>query len=235
MTFVNTEVINYLFLNGKRIFQEHKIRIAREMTRQERNTMQKAIDEAKSDKADSKVTIDWVAPAAYVNGNRVWPIKNPNRPLKVNAVGNKAAPKTPYANAKPAELALFPTTKQFSAEIEPVSGHEFFAALMPWNDPTTPKEIIEMIITDPSMPFSITDRDNVIYAGARIQNGKVVTATDDGGEKGAGTNLLLELEKRNVVNVLLVVFRKFGRYQLGPDRFRIFNGLANKVLDNLVE
>ncbi|MCJ1407349.1 eIF2 kinase Gcn2p negative regulator [Ptychographa xylographoides] len=53
---------------------------------------------------------------------------------------------------------------------------------------------------------------------------------DDDGETAAGGRLLHLLQVMDVWNVLVVVSRWYGGVNLGPDRFRIINGVAREVL-----
>lgn len=240
LTFTTTETANYLLLNGKRIFQQHKIRIVRDLTREQNMAMQQAIDAAKSGKENPRVNIDWIVPAAYVDGNRVWPIKSANRRQSASyATATKPknpqppAPEAPYSSIDPKSLSSLPQSTQVSDRIDAVSGHEFFGALVSWDGNTAAKNVVKSIMSDQAMPFQITDRDNVMYAGVAVQKGKIITSSDDGGEKGVGSNLLRLLEKKNLANAFLVLFRKFGQYQLGPDRYRLFDNLATKILNNM--
>lgn len=118
--------------------------------------------------------------------------------------------------------------------IDSISGHEFFGVLAFWDGKTPPKEVANIFSTDPAMPFQITSRDNVII-GAVADNGtgNYNICSDDGGENGAGACLLRLMEQYRIANSILVIFRKFGKYQLGPDRYRLFEKLASKLLDQM--
>ncbi|HDS09762.1 MAG TPA: YigZ family protein, partial [Firmicutes bacterium] len=53
-----------------------------------------------------------------------------------------------------------------------------------------------------------------------LQNEKVLEKKNDDGETGAGIRLLELLRKRNIENILVIVFRWYGGIHLGSDRFR---------------
>ena len=53
---------------------------------------------------------------------------------------------------------------------------------------------------------------------------------DDDGESAAGGRLLHLMQTMDVWNVLVVVSRWYGGVKLGPDRFRIINGVARDAL-----
>ncbi|KAJ3062404.1 hypothetical protein HDU98_001728 [Podochytrium sp. JEL0797] len=54
---------------------------------------------------------------------------------------------------------------------------------------------------------------------------------DDDGEGGAGERMLMVLERRGVVDVVVVVTRWYGGVKLGGDRFRIIAGCVKDLLD----
>lgn len=238
VSFLSVETVDFLFLNSKRIFQQHGIRIARELSRTQRKSMQEAIDQAKNGNSKRKVTVDWAAPAAYVDGNRVWPATKAARRPSVSystATKSKMLAVEPFSAIDPSTLSSIPPNTQLHASIEPVRGSQFLGVLLSWNDSIPVKDVISSVTDSANFPFRMEARDNIIYAAAALEKGKISTYFDDGGEKDAGLNLLGAIEESKKVNLILIVFRKLGDFQLGPERYRLFNGLARDLLAKLDE
>jgi putative IMPACT (imprinted ancient) family translation regulator len=59
------------------------------------------------------------------------------------------------------------------------------------------------------------------YAYRIVQeNGSIVESRSDDGEAGAGNCILRELQREELVNIIVVVTRYFGGVQLHADRFK---------------
>ena len=73
---------------------------------------------------------------------------------------------------------------------------------------------------------------NVVAYRVKDQSkkGAMIQDCDDDGETAAGGRLLSLLELTGCMDVVIVVSRWYGGVLLGPDRFRIFNNVARKLL-----
>jgi len=58
----------------------------------------------------------------------------------------------------------------------------------------------------------------------------IVQDCDDDGETAAGGRLLHLMQLMDVLDVMVVVSRWYGGIKLGPDRFRIINGVGKDAL-----
>ncbi|MDD3302646.1 MAG: YigZ family protein [Candidatus Gracilibacteria bacterium] len=54
----------------------------------------------------------------------------------------------------------------------------------------------------------------------KLENGSILEGKNDDGETGAGMCILRELQRKNAINILLIVTRYFGGIKLQTDRFK---------------
>ena len=109
----------------------------------------------------------------------------------------------------------------------------FLARAAPVTSPAQAAQFIRHLLTTDKRAAKATHN----MAAWRIcgQSGAGATTTsfqdyDDDGETAAGGRLLHLLQLVDVWDVLVVVSRWYGGVQLGPDRFRIINGVARQAL-----
>jgi putative IMPACT (imprinted ancient) family translation regulator len=72
------------------------------------------------------------------------------------------------------------------------------------------------------------------YAARFVENGKIIDKKNDDGEDGAGMIILRELQKTNMVNVIVVVTRWFGGTLLFGDRFKHIQDSARQVIGEMM-
>ncbi|MDQ7009205.1 MAG: YigZ family protein [Candidatus Gracilibacteria bacterium] len=64
-------------------------------------------------------------------------------------------------------------------------------------------------------------------------NGSVLECKNDDGETGAGNCILRELQRKNAVNIILVVTRYFGGTKLQSDRFKNVINASKEFLEEV--
>lgn len=79
---------------------------------------------------------------------------------------------------------------------------------------------------------AVATHNIVAYKFCDAVRGVVVADNDDDGETAAGSRLAELLELRGVVGVFVMVSRWYGGVQLGPERFKQINRVAQLLLDS---
>lgn len=233
VSLLSADTADFLCRNSKKIFIDTKIRIARELSRFQRNQMQTTIDSYRKSRPNAKISVDWAAPAAYADRQRIWPVQRSLRRQSTSYASAAATQQVFYDKCPITDLSTVPANTKITAEIDPVAGSRFFGTLVSWDGVGIVSDIVGKISKDRVVPFSLDSRDNVIYAATTTTGGKISFFYDDGGEKGAGTDLLRLMENRRLSGYVIVILRKFGNVRLGPDRYRLFRQLATKLVQQL--
>lgn len=231
--FSSIDPVNLLCHNSKRIWNEYKYRVSRELTNEQRSEMFQAIDAAKVGKNNPKVSVAWSRPAAFVDGTMVWPPSNARRPgiSYSSAVQNKTTPEQIYGAIKSDDLLSPPEAITFSESADPLHGSEFVGFLVPWDGkkPSIGRNV-KKLIEDHQVPFDIDkSKDNVIIAAVGFTDGKFLFSTDDGGERGAAIQILQSMGRSKIANAAIIIFRKYGGYHLGYHRYRIYQSIADRL------